>query len=68
MSDGHKALCTCMISSRSIKLSLGSYGYTPTTCACEHIIIGESLFGGMERWNGIVEWNSGTTTPIKRLL
>ena len=24
--------------------------------------------GGMERWNGIVEWNGGMTTPIERLL
>ena len=35
----------------------------------------ESLFGGMEWWNGTVEWNSGMewwnsgmTTPIERLL
>ena len=34
-----------------------------------------SLFGGMERWNGMVEWNSGMewwnsgmTTPIDRVL
>ena len=23
--------------------------------------------GGMERWNGIVEWNGGMTTPIDRI-
>ena len=34
-----------------------------------------SLFGGMERWNGMVEWNSGMewwnsgmTTPTDRVL
>ena len=24
--------------------------------------------GGMEQWNGTVEWNSGMTTPIERLV
>ena len=24
--------------------------------------------GGMERWNGTVEWNSGMTTPTSRAM
>ena len=32
------------------------------------VYVGVSLFGGMERWNGIVEWNGGMTTPTDRVL
>ena len=29
-------------------------------------VLAVSLVGGMELWNGMVEWNSGMTTPTER--
>ena len=31
------------------------------------IIVGASGFGGMERWNGLLEWNTGMPHPLSRL-
>ena len=53
------AFCGCLhVFSIAVGLSFHWLFETP--------LVRESLFGGMERWNRTVEWNSGTTTPTSR--
>ena len=63
--------CNIMILYAHICIMLRVLTWMAHACLL-HTAEGESLFGGMERWNGIVEWwnsgswNSGMTTPTER--